>query len=48
MMTGSCLCECEEDNCTEQQIAALECDLVEIDKKAHFISWDEAKKKLGL
>jgi hypothetical protein len=48
IMVDSCLCECEEDNCSEQQIAALECDLDEIDKKGHFISWDKAKKKFGL
>ena len=45
---GKTLGETVADLIVEHQLRALERDLDEIDKDAHYVPWDKAKKELGL
>jgi hypothetical protein len=45
---GKTLGDTVADLIAEHQARALERDLDEIDKNAHYVPWDKAKKELGL
>jgi len=45
---GKTLGDTVADLIAEHQLRTLERDLDEIDKDAHFVPWDKAKKELGL
>jgi|WetSurMetagenome_2_1015567.scaffolds.fasta_scaffold21391_6 hypothetical protein len=45
---GKTLGDTVADLITEHQARALERDLEAIERDAHYISWDKAKKELGL